>query len=147
MNHEKQVDESWKESAQQEKEILIGQNDGSKAEPEGLHIPESIKQEDDVPEEISQQQGAGDVDVNFVNYVTSLGFQAMISLGEIPHPMTNQIEKNLEQAKFLIDTLAMMREKTKGNLDAQEENLLNSSVYELQLKYVDIIQKEQHPQD
>ena len=70
----------------------------------------------------------------------------MIFLGEVPHPATQQTEKNLDQAKFLIDTLVMLKEKTKGNLNKQEENLLNASVYELQMKFVEINQKDQAQQ-
>ena len=66
----------------------------------------------------------------------------MIFLGEIPNPITEKTEKNIDQAKFLIDTLAMLKDKTKGNLSKQEEDLLNASVYELQMKYVDIMQKD-----
>ena len=55
-------------------------------------------------------------------------------------------EKNLQQAKFLIDTLMMLKEKTQGNLTEQEESLLNASCYELQLKYLDKTKKEQENQ-
>ena len=62
----------------------------------------------------------------------------MIFLGEMPNPITNKIEKNLKQAKFLIDTLVILRDKTKGNLSKEEDDLLNGSIYELQLRYVDL---------
>ena len=67
--------------------------------------------------------------------------QAMIFLGEIPNPMTNATEKHLDQAKLLIDTLAMLKEKTEGNLNDEENNALNNFLYELQMKYVEIAQK------
>ncbi|MDP8265543.1 MAG: DUF1844 domain-containing protein [Candidatus Aceula meridiana] len=73
--------------------------------------------------------------VDFLAYITSLAFQAMVFLGEVPSPVTNKIEKNLPQAKFLIDTLVLIREKTTGNLNEQEDKLLSTSVYELQMKY------------
>jgi hypothetical protein len=76
--------------------------------------------------------------LDFFNYIASLGFQTMIFLGEMPNPMTNQVEKNLKQAKFLIDTLIILRDKTKGNLSKEEDDLLNGSIYELQLRYVDL---------
>ena len=76
--------------------------------------------------------------LDFFNYIASLGFQTMIFLGEMPNPITNQIEKNLKQAKFLIDTLVILRDKTKGNLSKEEDDLLNGSIYELQLRYVDL---------
>jgi hypothetical protein len=90
-----------------------------------------------------QEAEAGDEqELDFFNYVASLGFQAMIFLGEVPNPMTNQVEKNLKQAKFLIDTLILIREKTIGNLTKEEGELLNGSVHELQRRFVEIAQKE-----
>ncbi len=76
--------------------------------------------------------------LDFFNYIASLGFQTMIFLGEMPNPITQKTEKNLKQAKFLIDTLAILRDKTKGNLSKEEDDLLNGSIYELQLRYVDL---------
>ncbi|MBF0484761.1 MAG: DUF1844 domain-containing protein [Candidatus Omnitrophica bacterium] len=78
------------------------------------------------------------MEIDFLNYILSLGYQAMIFLGEIPNPVTNQQEKNFEQAKLLIDTLSMLKEKTKGNLTEQESNLLENTVSELQMKYVEL---------
>jgi hypothetical protein len=79
--------------------------------------------------------------LDFFNYIASLGFQAMIFLGEMPNPITNQTEKNLKQAKFLIDTLVILRDKTKGNLSKEEDDLLNGTIYELQMRYVDLSKK------
>lgn len=78
--------------------------------------------------------------IDFFGYVASLAFQAMIFLGEIANPLTGKIEKNPEQAKLLIDTLILLREKTKGNVTEAEQGLLDSSIYELQLKYVQGLQ-------
>ena len=121
MDREKHVDESWKESVAGEKESLIKGTDPAE------HSHGDVSADD-----------LGAMEVNFVNYVTSLAFQALIFLGEIPNPMAdNKIEQNLPQAKFLIDTLSMLRDKTKGNLTKDEEDLLSASVYELQMKFVE----------
>ncbi|HOD12426.1 MAG TPA: DUF1844 domain-containing protein [Candidatus Omnitrophota bacterium] len=74
--------------------------------------------------------------LDFFGYIASLAFQAMVFLGEIENPLSGKKEKNLEQAKLLIDTLILLRDKTKGNVSQAEEGLLDSSIYELQLKYV-----------
>lgn len=115
MEREKHVDESWKEAAVNDKTL-----------------------ETPSPE-------AAAFEVNFSNYVMGMAFQAMIFLGEIPNPVTNKKEPNLEQAKFIIDSLLMIREKTKGNLTDDEQNLLNGSVYELQLKFVETTQPPKTP--
>ncbi len=87
------------------------------------------------------EQGIAE-EFDFLTYITSLAFQTMVFLGEIANPASNKIEKNILQAKFIIDTLSMLRDKTKGNLSQQEENMLDTSIYELQTKYVDILKKE-----
>jgi hypothetical protein len=121
MEREKHIDESWKESAKQE--------------PQG----ETCGCGHDHCHDHGEEQA---VEINFMNYVTSLGFQALIFMGEIPNPITNETDKNLIQAKFIIDTLTMIKDKTKGNLSDQENNLLESSLAELQLRYVDVIKAE-----
>jgi hypothetical protein len=84
----------------------------------------------------------GDVEVNFFNYVASMGYQSMIFLGEVANPVTGEQECNLRQAKFLIDTIALLRDKTKGNLTPQEEQFLNGTYTELQMKYDDMQKQE-----
>ena len=90
------------------------------------------------PEAAKPETPAAEPQLDFFNYIASLGFQTMIFLGEMPNPITNQTEKNLKQAKFLIDTLVILRDKTKGNLSKEEDDLLNGSIYELQMRYVDL---------
>ena len=90
------------------------------------------------PKEDAAKETAEQPQLDFFNYIASLGFQTMIFLGEMPSPITNQIEKNLKQAKFIIDTLIILRDKTKGNLSKEEDDLLNGSIYELQMRYVEL---------
>lgn len=66
-------------------------------------------------------------------------FQAagMQGLGKLVNPMTNKSEVNLEQAKDAIDMLSMLKEYTKGNLSAEQSNLLDNNLSNLRLNYVD----------
>lgn len=73
----------------------------------------------------------------FTVYISSLVLQAMISLGRIESPITGKIEENLTQARYLIDTLALIKEKTKGNLTADEEKFLEESLFNLRMIYVE----------
>ena len=73
-------------------------------------------------------------DFNF--FVTTLSLQAAIALGEVENPATNKKEEDFTQAKFLIDTLGMLKEKTKGNLSTDESNLLDNVLYELRIQYI-----------
>ena len=145
-NKEKYVDESWKQDAVQEKERLKDVNQSAGSQKDSYQQKESpIFSEDpknlsdsDAPSEPENE--ADSIQVNFLNYITSLVYQTMVFLGELPNPMSNTLEKNLQQAKLLIDTLLMLREKTSGNLTKQEEDMLNATVYELQMKYVEVSQ-------
>lgn len=111
MEDQKKVDERWKEAVQKETENLK-------------------KGEAFVPPE---------PDFNF--FVTTLALQASIALGKMPHPTTNKTEKDLTQAKFLIDTLGVLETKTKGNLTDEEQKLLGNLLYELKLGYVQAAQE------
>ena len=102
----KNTDESWKEAVEKEKEKI--------KEGGGFVPPEP--------------------DFNF--FITSLALQATIALGVIENPMTNKKEENLIQAKFLIDTLGVLKDKTKGNLTNEEEKLMENVLYELRMQYV-----------
>ena len=73
---------------------------------------------------------------DFSFFITTLSLQASIALGAIANPITNKIEADLVQAKFLIDTLGMLVDKTKGNLSADEAKLLESLLYELRTVYL-----------
>ncbi len=73
---------------------------------------------------------------DFTFFITTLSLQASIALGSFANPVTNKIETDLVQAKFLIDTLGMLVDKTKGNLNAEESKLLESLLYELRTVYL-----------
>lgn len=74
--------------------------------------------------------------VDFGTFVLSLGSSAIMHLGEFGHPESGKVEKDLGMAKHTIDLLSMLQEKTKGNLSAQEADLLESLLYDLRIRYV-----------
>lgn len=61
----------------------------------------------------------------------------MQGLGKVMNPVTNKIERNLEQAKQSIDMLEMLRDKTNGNLSPESERLIQQFLSDLRLNYVD----------
>ena len=85
----------------------------------------------------SQEQDQGPHEIDFSTFVMSLASSAFYHLGDMPDPMTGQKEQNLPAVRQTIDILSMLHQKTKGNLDAQEDKLLGQLVYELQMKYVE----------
>ena len=80
--------------------------------------------------------------VDFSTHVLSLASTALIALGKMPGPDGQAIPIDLETARHLIDVLAMLEHKTKGNLDEAEQKLLASLVYDLRVAFVDA-QKDQ----
>jgi uncharacterized protein YjaG (DUF416 family) len=103
---DKDIDQGWKEGVEKEKEAL---------KKEGKFIP---------PEP------------DFQFFITTLSLQASIALGNMANPVTNKTEQDLNQAKFLIDTLGMLKEKTSGNLAPEEDALLDNLLYELRMQYL-----------
>ncbi|KPK43055.1 MAG: hypothetical protein AMJ78_00200 [Omnitrophica WOR_2 bacterium SM23_29] len=75
-------------------------------------------------------------EATFSFFISTLALQASIFLGQIPNPATNKKEKNLSQAKFIIDTIDMLKDKTKNNLNNDENKLLEDILYELKMQYV-----------
>lgn len=77
------------------------------------------------------------IPVNFPDFVMSLGVQTLIFLGEVPNPLTNKKEPDINQARFLIDTLSMLKKKTQGNLPAEEARFMDNLLYDLQMKFAE----------
>ena len=74
--------------------------------------------------------------VNFSSFVISLSTSALFHFGDFPEHEGGGAEKNLPAAKQTIDILNMLAEKTKGNLDTNEQNLIQGVLYELKMRYV-----------
>ena len=74
--------------------------------------------------------------IDFMTFVLSLASSAQVHLGKVPNPATQKTEKNLNLARQTIDILALLEEKTKGNLSSQESELLQHLVYDLRVQYV-----------
>jgi len=75
--------------------------------------------------------------IDFYTFVLSLGSSAFVHLGDAPHPETGEPAKpDLAFAKQTIDILAMLREKTKGNLTDEEERFLDNLLTDLRLRFV-----------
>ena len=102
----KHVDESWKDTISKEKES-----------------PE-IKS-DDAP-----------IEVSFGLFITGLMMEAVMALGDLENPVTHKKEPNLQHAKILIDTLEMLKEKTKNNLSKDEDEAMGSILYDLRMRFV-----------
>ena len=80
-------------------------------------------------------------DMHFFQLIFSLQAGAMQQMGKIASPLTGKIERDLNLAKASIDMLDMLQRKTEGNLTAEEKRLIEHTLYELRLNYVEEVKK------
>lgn len=80
-------------------------------------------------------------EINFSAFVISLSTQALVHLGEIADPMSGKVEPDVLVAKQMIDILAMLKEKTRNNLNASEDRLMEDILFDLRMKYVEAVKK------
>ena len=109
------VDADWKAQAQADKEKLAQQQgSGAKAQRPPLPPPD------------------------FSLLVLSLATQARLAFGDMENPATGRKQKDMDRAKHNINMLEMLEEKTKGNLNDAEKQLLDTALYELRMRYVQL---------
>jgi len=107
--------------------------DETKEAPEGGRREEKKKQEDQRPPL---------PEVTFNGLIFSLSSSAFFNLGEIPDPQTGEKHKDLPLAKHSIDIIAMLRDKTKGNLNDEEQKFLDNILADLRLRYVKAVKSQ-----
>lgn len=76
-------------------------------------------------------------EIDFNTFILSLASSVQISLGVIPHPVTQQTHMDLTHAKQTIDILGLLEEKTNGNLQPDESGLLKNILFQLRMQYVE----------
>ncbi len=76
--------------------------------------------------------------IDFSAFIAELGMTAVTYLGGYQNPETKEVLVDLEMAKRTIDTIDLLKEKTKGNLTAPESNLLDNTLYNLRMTYIRI---------
>ncbi len=91
-----------------------------------------------MPEVQSSTQTDGQLTQRFIEFVMVQAQQAAFALGKIPHPVTGETTVNLQAAHVFIDHLELIREKTRGNLSKEEEEILNKILAELQMTFVQV---------
>ncbi len=80
-------------------------------------------------------------EVNFNSLIFSLSSSALLNMGDIAEPQTGERKKDLPMAKYSIDIISMLQEKTKGNLTEEEHKFLDSILADLRLRYVKATKK------
>ena len=122
------VDEDWKKEAQRDKEVLAAQE----AE-ENKETAKSPKREGPLPEG------------NLLDLIRMLTSQALFGLGFLQIKGEEEHEPDLDLAKYYIELLQVLEEKTKGNLTADEQKLLKNTLAELRMGYVSVANQASAP--
>ena len=90
--------------------------------------------------EVQTTNQSGELTQRFIEFVMMQAQNAALFLGQIPNPQTGQAEVNLEVARMFIDQLAMIQEKTRGNLSSEESAVLRNALASLQMAFVEASQ-------
>lgn len=148
----KKVDESWKEQVEREKQQpapppssaeaslpaphssgQAGAQAGPEPAPRAAALPPASRSSGRAGE---PAEGEGLPEARFDLFVSSLAIDALIGMGDVPHPVTKKPAVNLPHARYLIDLLGILEEKTRGNLSVDEDRLLKDTLYQLRMRYL-----------
>jgi len=88
--------------------------------------------------EVQKTTQSGELSQRFIEFVVMHAQNAALFLGQIPNPKTGEGEVNLDLARMFIDQLAMIQEKTRGNLTNEEATVLRNALSNLQMVYVEV---------
>jgi len=108
---------------------------GASEEPTSPAAPESPAQAAPV------DAPPADEPVTFSTFVLGLSTQALLHIGEIANPVTRAVERDLAAAKQVIDILGIIQKKTQNNLEPGEQSLLESVLYDLRMRYVELVRR------
>jgi len=121
-----------------DRRLFTADGDLRDTEPEPASLDASIPTLDASPGVASQPEQ--DMPMTFETLIFSLSTTALLQLGMAPHPETGKQEKDLPGAKQTIDILEILQQKTRGNLTADEGQLLEECLYDLKMTYVKALQ-------
>jgi hypothetical protein len=114
------------------------------SEPAGAHEPERSAEKTGgvtASSADSRMQSAPPAEITFATFLMSLSTEALVHLGEMPDPASGEHRHDLAMAQHLIDILGLLRDKTRGNLDQNEQGLLDAILFDLRMKYVEIARR------
>src|SRR5690348_76405 len=92
--------------------------------------------------EVQKTTLSGELSQRFIEFVVMHAQNAALFLGQIPNPKSGEPEVNLDLARMFIDQLAMIQEKTRGNLTSEEAKVLSNALSNLQMAYVEIAKEQ-----
>ena len=112
-----------------------------KDEKEAAETKEPEQQPKEEKKETESTQSPPLPEVNFNSLIFSLSSSALLHIGEIADPQTGQKRIDLPMAKHSIDIISMLKDKTQGNLDDEEQKFIDNILTDLRLRYVKAVKK------
>lgn len=121
------IDEDWKAQVHAEKEAAAKQTPGEPASAGGNKPTGAAS---------STDQDPALPPASFEMLVTTLATEALVALGQVPHPITGKAELHRNHAQYLIDTLDVLRQKCQGNLTPAEGQLIESVLHQVRMVFI-----------
>jgi Domain of unknown function (DUF1844) len=122
-----------------EKKIIVDEDWKSQVEAEKQAAQEVQPPEQPVADAANQPGPAADMQfppASFDLLLTTLATETLVALGQLPHPVTGKAKAHRNHAKYLIDTIDVLREKTKGNLTPEEQQGIEGLLHQLRMAFV-----------
>ncbi len=112
------------------------QTEESTADTQQESVPPQAETQETSAQGRPHEATSDQIEITFSSFILGLSTQALISLGEIPAAPGQATQTDLTAARQMIDVLAMLQQKTSGNLDAGEGQMLENVLYDLRMRYV-----------
>ena len=151
----KRVDDSWKEEVRREREAAArvaagavpaaspaAQQEASGPAPKNSAAPEAAEPGEN-PKEQKAAGGVGEQQQTkiFMTFLAGLAQQCLMQMGEMESPYSGQREMDMQGARYTIELLATIQNKTKNNLSPEESEALNDAIHDLKIRYIEITQE------
>lgn len=134
------IDEDWKAQVQAEKEAaakkVVGEPAGDDVASAGCD--QATEPASTAGPKVGEVQEPAMPPASIETLITTLATETLVALGQMPHPMTGKAQLHRHEAQYLIDTLDVLRQKTQGNLTADEQQLLDTVLHQLRIVFVEI---------
>ena len=119
----KRVDESWKEQAERERQLP-------------KQAPAASSSTKASPQVEPQSEAQQPPEARFDLFISGLAMETLVALGDMPHPITRKQAAHLPHARYLIDLLGILEQKTRGNLSVEEDGFFKDTLYQLRMRYM-----------
>jgi len=131
------IDTDWKKQAQEEKRKLAEAQEKAQAQAKAAAPAGAAAAAPGAPRGTPRRQARETPQASFASLINSLLTQAMVYLGELA-PQGTEPVLNLDMAKYQVDVLGLLEDKTRNNLTAEEQHLLDTVLYDVRTRFINV---------